>query len=48
MSAQDGNSKNRIIGILQELRAAGKTVLIIAHSEVSELDWCDQVFNLGS
>jgi iron complex transport system ATP-binding protein len=48
MSAQDWHSKNRIIEILQELRAAGKTVLIIAHSEVSELDWCDQVFNLGS
>jgi len=48
MSAQDWNSKVRIIQILQDLRAAGKTILIIAHSEVSELDWCDQVFNLGS
>lgn len=48
MSAQDWNSKVRIIQILQDLRSAGKTILIIAHSEVSELDWCDQVFNLGS
>lgn len=48
MSAQDWNSKKRIIQILQDLRAAGKTILIIAHSEVGELDWCDQVFNLGS
>jgi len=48
MSAQDWNSKVRIIQILQGLRAAGKTILIIAHSEISELDWCDQVFDLGS
>lgn len=48
MSAQDWNSKVRIIKILQDLRASGKTVLIIAHSEVSDLDWCDQVFNLGT
>ncbi len=48
LSAQDWISKDRIIRILQDLRAAGKTILIIAHSEVSELDWCDQVFNLGS
>lgn len=48
MSAQDWNSKVRIIQILQGLRASGKTILIIAHSEVSELDWCDQVFDLGS
>jgi iron complex transport system ATP-binding protein len=48
LSAQDSKSKNRIIKILQDLRAAGKTILIIAHSEVSDLDWCDQVFNLGT
>lgn len=48
LSAQDWNSKDRVIKILQGLRAAGKTILIIAHNEVSELDWCDQVLDLGS
>ncbi len=47
LSAQDWNSKDRIIRILQEMRAAGKTILIIAHSEMSGLDWCDQVIDLG-
>jgi len=48
LSAQDSKSKDRIIKILQDLRAAGKTILVIAHSEVNSLDWCDQVFDLGS
>ena len=48
LSAQDSKSKDRIIKILQDLRAAKKTILVIAHSEVNSLDWCDQVFDLGS
>lgn len=48
LSAQDSSSKDRIIQILQDLRASGKTIVVIAHSEVSALDWCDQIFNLGS
>jgi len=48
LSAQDSKSKDRIIKILQDLRVAGKTILVIAHSEVNSLDWCDQVFDLGS
>ena len=48
LSAQDSKSKDRIIKILQDLRAAGKTILVIAHSEVNSLDWCDQVFDLGT
>jgi iron complex transport system ATP-binding protein len=48
LSAQDSKSKERIIEILQGLRDSGKTVLIISHSEVTSLDWCDQVLNLGS
>ena len=47
LSAQDRNSRDRIIRILQEMRAAGKTISIIAHSEMSGLDWCDQVIDLG-
>lgn len=47
-SAQDWSSKDRIIQILQDLRDSGKTILIVAHSEVSALAWCDQVFDLGS
>ena len=48
LSAQDSKSKDRIIKILQDLRAAKKTILVIAHSEVNSLDWCDQVFDLGT
>jgi iron complex transport system ATP-binding protein len=48
LSAQDSKSKERIIEILQGLRDSGKTILIISHSEVTSLDWCDQVLNLGS
>jgi len=48
LSAQDSSSKERIIQVLQDLRASGKTIVVIAHSEVSALDWCDQLFNLGS
>lgn len=47
-SAQDGRSKERIIQALQDLRASKKTILVIAHSQVGDLDWCNQVFDLGS
>jgi iron complex transport system ATP-binding protein len=48
LSAQDSNSKDRIIQILQDMRAVGKTILIIAQSEARALTWCDQVLDLGS
>jgi iron complex transport system ATP-binding protein len=48
LSAQDSKSKERIIEILQGLRDSGKTILIISHSEVTTLDWCDQVLDLDS
>ena len=48
LSAQDWQSKERLIAILQEMRSAGKAILIVAHSDVSALTWCDQIFDLGS
>jgi len=48
MSAQDSASRAVIIELLKELRSQGKTVLIITHSDEKSLDWCDQIFDLGS
>jgi hypothetical protein len=30
------------------LRSAGKTVILVAHSEVEKLSWCDQIIQLAS
>jgi len=45
LSAQDTDSKARIIAILKKLRDQGKTVLVIAHIDKRALDWCDQVID---
>lgn len=47
-AAQDWQSKARIIDILQNLRRSGKTIILIAHSDVSSLTWCDQILELGA
>lgn len=47
-AAQDMASRENLIGILKGLRAAGKTVILIVHSEVEKLSWCDQIIQLGS
>jgi iron complex transport system ATP-binding protein len=43
LSAQDPESKERIIEIFRELKREGKTVIFVAHMEERELDWCDQI-----
>ena len=45
LSAQDEQSKARIIALLQELRDQGRTVLVIAHIDKSSLSWCDQIID---
>ena len=45
LSAQDVQSKARIIALLQELRDQGRTVLAIAHIDKSSLSWCDQIID---
>ena len=47
-AAQDLASKEKLIEIFMELRGAGKTIILVAHSEVEKLVWCDQIINLGS
>lgn len=47
-AAQDLASKENLIEIFKALRGAGKTIILVAHSEVEKLVWCDQIINLGS
>ena len=46
LSAQDSQSKKRIISYLKTLRDQGKTILVIAHIDRDSLSWCDQVIDL--
>ena len=46
LSAQDAQSKKRIIAYLESLRDQGKTILVIAHIDRNSLSWCDQVIDL--
>jgi iron complex transport system ATP-binding protein len=45
LSAQDTQSKARIIELLRELRDQGRTILVIAHIDKSSLSWCDQIID---
>ncbi len=47
-AAQDIASKGKLIEIFKALGSAGKTIILVAHSEVEKLVWCDQIINLGS
>jgi ABC-type cobalamin/Fe3+-siderophores transport system ATPase subunit len=43
LSAQDVGSRKRIIEFLQNLALTGVTVVVVAHSNESELTWADKV-----
>jgi iron complex transport system ATP-binding protein len=43
LAAQDIENRERIIQLLQKLAASGTTVVIVAHSNESELTWADKV-----
>jgi len=45
MSAQDSQSKVRVIEEFKAMRSAGKTLIVIAHSDRESLSWCDQIID---
>lgn len=47
LSAQDSQSKARIIEEFQALQRAGKTIIVIAHIDRHALTWCDQIIDFG-
>jgi ABC-type cobalamin/Fe3+-siderophores transport system ATPase subunit len=45
LSAQDSQSKVRVIEEFKAMRSAGKTLIVIAHSNRDSLSWCDQIID---
>jgi iron complex transport system ATP-binding protein len=45
LSAQDSQSKVRVIEEFKAMRSAGKTLILIAHSDRESLSWCDQIID---
>jgi iron complex transport system ATP-binding protein len=43
LAAQDIQSRNRIIKLLKDLAEQGKTIVVVAHSNETELSWVDKV-----
>jgi iron complex transport system ATP-binding protein len=43
LAAQDLENRERIIKLLQKLAVSGTTVVLVAHSNESELTWADKV-----
>ena len=43
LAAQDINSRGRIIELLKDLAEKGKTIVVVAHSNETELSWADKV-----
>jgi iron complex transport system ATP-binding protein len=43
LAAQDVQSRGRIIALLKELAEQGKTIVVVAHSNETELSWADKV-----
>jgi iron complex transport system ATP-binding protein len=43
LAAQDIHSRERIIELLQSLAEQGKTIVVVAHSNETELSWADKV-----
>ena len=43
LAAQDVQSRNRIIQLLKDLAEQGKTIVVVAHSNETELSWADKV-----
>lgn len=43
LAAQDVHSRGRIIALLQDLAEQGKTIVVVAHSNETELSWADKV-----
>jgi len=43
LAAQDIHSRDRIIALLKDLAEQGKTIVVVAHSNETELSWADKV-----
>jgi iron complex transport system ATP-binding protein len=43
LAAQDVHSRGRIIELLKNLAEQGKTIVVVAHSNETELSWADKV-----
>jgi iron complex transport system ATP-binding protein len=43
LAAQDVHSRDRIIELLKSLAEQGKTIVVVAHSNETELSWADKV-----
>jgi len=43
LAAQDVHSRHRIIALLKDLSEQGKTIVVVAHSNETELSWADKV-----
>jgi len=43
LAAQDIHSRGRIITLLKDLAEQGKTIVVVAHSNETELSWADKV-----
>jgi len=43
LAAQDVHSRDRIIALLKESAEQGKTIVVVAHSNETELSWADKV-----
>ncbi len=43
LAAQDFHSRGRIIALLKDLAEQGKTIVVVAHSNETELSWADKV-----
>lgn len=43
LASQDKKSRTGLISLFCKMRDEGKTIVLVMHSEKSELDWCDQV-----
>jgi len=44
LASQDKKSRADLISLFGTMRDQGKTIVVVMHSEVSDLDWCDQIF----
>jgi ABC-type cobalamin/Fe3+-siderophores transport system ATPase subunit len=43
LASQDKKSKADLIALFCKMRDEGKTLVIVMHAEISDLDWCDQI-----
>lgn len=46
-ASQDLSSQEKLSALFQEERRKGRTILLVAHRDKSNLQWCDQIIDLG-